>query len=159
MKLGLVEKLFLTMWCWLLRVRVVTGVFPRLLNGLSTTGTGSGSATGSGSGSGSGTAVTSEKTHTLLLEGHKANCYLHLLTSLPIIFQGWAHIFYFHSFPSISFHSFQYSEGTCSTNHASPSTTVLIILRVGHRDKQQVVLIFHLGAIKHTRRRGSNQMT
>jgi len=34
--------------CWLLLVRVVTGVFPLLLTGLSTTGTGSGSATGSG---------------------------------------------------------------------------------------------------------------
>ena len=46
-------------------MRVVTGVFPLLLTGLSTTGAGSGSVTGSGSGSGagagSGAAITSEK--------------------------------------------------------------------------------------------------
>lgn len=40
--------LLLLTFCWLLRVLVVTGVFPRLLSGLSTTGTGSGSASGSG---------------------------------------------------------------------------------------------------------------
>lgn len=53
-------------WRWLLRVRVVTGVFPRLLRGHSTTGvgssSGSGSGSGSGTGAGSGGVVTSDKT-------------------------------------------------------------------------------------------------
>lgn len=40
-------------------MRVVTGVFPRLLSGLSTTGAGSGS--GSATGSGSGVASTSDE--------------------------------------------------------------------------------------------------
>lgn len=44
-------------------MRVVTGVFPRLLSGLSTTGAGSGSAMGSCSGSGA--AVTSDKHSTV----------------------------------------------------------------------------------------------
>lgn len=42
-------------------MRVVTGVFPRLLSGLSTTGAGSGSGSATGSSSGSGVASTSEE--------------------------------------------------------------------------------------------------
>lgn len=69
-------------WRWLLRVRVVTGVFPRLLRGHSTTGvgssSGSGSGSGSGTGAGSGGVVTSDKTQftpsftiLLFLIGHR----------------------------------------------------------------------------------------
>ncbi len=57
----------LTVWSWLLRVRVVTGVFPRLLSGLSTTGAASGSGSATGSGSGVGSGITSDKTQSSLL--------------------------------------------------------------------------------------------
>lgn len=48
----------LTLLCWPLRVLLVTGVFPRLLTGLSTTGMGSGSTSGSGSGTNTGAGAT-----------------------------------------------------------------------------------------------------